>query len=160
MAIVLTSSEGAKTGLYYLQSRYYNSEWGRFLNADAFVSTGQGLLGNNMFAYCGNNPVLRVDSSGYFCFTALGAATGFVSGAITAMLSGQDKETWFETAYHSAIGGAIAGAGVDVALLILGTGGTAAPVVAGAVAYTLGGLGNVYTTHATSHGNANCWGPL
>ena len=107
-----------------------------------------------MFAYCGNNPVLRVDFSGYFFFTALGAATGFVSGAITAMLLGQDKETWFETAYHSAMGGAIAGAGVDVALLILGTGGAAAPVAAGAVAYTLGGLGNVYTTYATSHGNA------
>lgn len=50
--------------MYYLQSRYYNPEWGRFINADAFVSTGQGLLGNNMFAYCGNNPVDRTDPSG------------------------------------------------------------------------------------------------
>lgn len=38
---------------------------GRFINADAFTSTGQGILGNNMFAYCGNNPVSRIDSSGY-----------------------------------------------------------------------------------------------
>ena len=38
---------------------------GRFINADAFASTGQGLLGNNMFAYCLNNPVLFSDSSGY-----------------------------------------------------------------------------------------------
>jgi len=30
---------------------------GRFINSDVFVSTGQGLLGNNMFAYCGNNPL-------------------------------------------------------------------------------------------------------
>ena len=52
------------TGLYYLQSRYYNPEWGRFINADAFVSTGQGILGNNMFAYCRNNPVRRIDISG------------------------------------------------------------------------------------------------
>ena len=37
---------------------------GRFLNADALVSTGQGILGNNMFAYCGNNPVSRIDSTG------------------------------------------------------------------------------------------------
>ena len=36
----------------------------RFLNADAFASTGQGLLGNNMFAYCGNNPVNYEDPSG------------------------------------------------------------------------------------------------
>lgn len=44
-------------GLYYLRSRYYNPERGRFINADAFVSTGQGFVGNNMFAYCNNNPV-------------------------------------------------------------------------------------------------------
>ena len=55
-----------ETQLYYLQSRYYNPEIGRFINADALVSTGQGLLGNNMFAYCGNNPVTNVDYLGYF----------------------------------------------------------------------------------------------
>ena len=54
-----------ETGLYYLQSRYYNPLTGRFLNADALVSTGQGLLGNNMFAYCGNNPVNGADPAGY-----------------------------------------------------------------------------------------------
>lgn len=50
-----------ETGLYYLQSRYYNPEWGRFINADGLVSTGQGMLGNNMFSYCRNNPIVRVD---------------------------------------------------------------------------------------------------
>ena len=54
----------AETGLYYLQSRYYNPTIGRFINADALVSTGQGLLGNNMFAYCNNNPVCFCDPSG------------------------------------------------------------------------------------------------
>ena len=37
---------------------------GRFINADVFASTGQGLVGNNMFAYCNNNPVLFVDNDG------------------------------------------------------------------------------------------------
>ena len=53
-----------ETGLYYLQSRYYDPEIGRFINADAFASTGQGLLGNNMFAYCSNNPLRYTDSAG------------------------------------------------------------------------------------------------
>ena len=53
-------------GLYYLQSRFYDANTGRFINADGYVSTGQGLLSQNIFAYCGNNPVNRVDSTGYF----------------------------------------------------------------------------------------------
>ena len=39
---------------------------GRFINADGLVSTGQSILGYNMYAYCGNNPVSRVDSTGQF----------------------------------------------------------------------------------------------
>ena len=61
-----------ETGLYYLQSRYYDPEIGRFINADAFVSTGQGVLGNNMFAYCGNNPVNNVDPLGTCYYNAKG----------------------------------------------------------------------------------------
>ena len=53
-----------ESGLYYLQSRYYNPEIGRFINADGFVSTGQGPLGNNMFAYCLNNPANYYDPCG------------------------------------------------------------------------------------------------
>ena len=53
-----------ETRLYYLQSRYYDPTLGRFISADAFASTGQGILGNNMFAYCRNNPVIRKDASG------------------------------------------------------------------------------------------------
>ena len=60
-----------ETTLYYLQSRYYDPELGRFINADSYASTGQGILGNNMFAYCLNNPVVLVDGSGnaaHICF--------------------------------------------------------------------------------------------
>ena len=53
-----------ETGLYYLQSRYYDPELGRFINADGFAATGKGIVGNNMFAYCNNNPVLYIDSAG------------------------------------------------------------------------------------------------
>jgi len=56
----------AETSLYYLQSRYYDAEVGRFINADAYVSTGQGMIGNNMYAYCGNGPVNRIDITGAF----------------------------------------------------------------------------------------------
>ena len=54
----------SETELYYLQSRYYDPHIGRFVNADGLVSTGQGVLGNNMYAYCLNNPVIHVDYTG------------------------------------------------------------------------------------------------
>ena len=43
---------------------------GRFINADTYASTGQGILGNNMFAYCNNNPILYVDPFGNISRTA------------------------------------------------------------------------------------------
>ena len=57
-----------ETGFYYLESRYYDPKLSRFINADILVSTGQGLLGNNMFAYCLNNPGNYVDPSGMLAY--------------------------------------------------------------------------------------------
>ena len=55
----------SETGFYYLQSRYYDPELGRFINADSYASTdATGLLSANMFAYCENDPVMRVDPMG------------------------------------------------------------------------------------------------
>ena len=80
--------------MYYLQSRYYDPEIGRFINADAFASTGQGILGNNMFAYCGNNPVNGYDPTGTISYRSYsddaelfermleGGAGGLVGGVI------------------------------------------------------------------------------
>ena len=53
-----------ETGFYYLQSRYYNPEVGRFISSDVLLSTGQGVLGHNAYAYCGNNPASRIDTEG------------------------------------------------------------------------------------------------
>lgn len=53
-----------ETGLYYLRSRYYNPSWKRFMNADALVSNGKGLLGKNVFTYCNNCPVAQSDPTG------------------------------------------------------------------------------------------------
>ena len=54
-----------ESGLYYLQSRYYDPATRRFINADSYASTGQGLIGHNMFAYCNNDPGNSIDPYGY-----------------------------------------------------------------------------------------------
>lgn len=63
-----------ETGLYYLQSRYYNPEWERFLNADdasILSENNNELLRTNLFIYCCNNPVINSDPNGYFSFYAV-----------------------------------------------------------------------------------------
>ena len=55
-----------ETGFYYLQSRYHDPETCRFISADVLLSTSQGVLGYNSFEYCGNNPIVRLDTKGRF----------------------------------------------------------------------------------------------
>ena len=76
----------ADTELFYLQSRYYDANVCRFINADSYATTGQGFLGCNMFAYCLNNPVMRIDLQGEFG-ALLGAIIGggIVGGVIGAV---------------------------------------------------------------------------
>ena len=55
----------AETGYYYLQSRYYNPKWGRFISADSFSYIDAFTrLGFNAYIYCANNPIMFVDPSG------------------------------------------------------------------------------------------------
>ena len=54
-----------ETGFYYLQSRYYDPEVGRFINADDRIAGISGdVKGYNLFAYCFNNPVNMIDDNG------------------------------------------------------------------------------------------------
>jgi RHS repeat-associated protein len=78
-----------ETGVYYLQSRYYNPDWGRLINADAYIGTPGELLSCNMFTYCGNNPVNRDDPNGEFFGALIGcvAATLAIPVEIAAVVT-------------------------------------------------------------------------
>ena len=66
-----------ETRLYYLQSRYYDFANCRFINADTFATTdANGFLSANMFAYCENNPIMRVDADGEIWNVIAGAVIG------------------------------------------------------------------------------------
>ena len=104
--------------LYYLQSRYYSAEIGRFINTDdtqiAIATQGE-ILGVNLFAYCNNNPVMNVDYTGYISIsTIIGAIIGFGAGAILLPIFADykgytgKKRSWFiglGTAVLTIIGG-------------------------------------------------------
>ena len=53
-----------ETSWYYLQSRYYDPNTCRFISSDVYLSTGQGVIGHNSYAYCGNNPIANSDPLG------------------------------------------------------------------------------------------------
>ena len=63
----------AETGLYYLQSRYYDPEIGRFISADdtQYLGASGTALGYNLFGYCENNPVNAADPDGYLSGSAV-----------------------------------------------------------------------------------------
>ena len=50
-----------ETGLYYLNSRYYDPETGRFINADGIIAGVGNSQGYNLYSYCDNNSVNKVD---------------------------------------------------------------------------------------------------
>lgn len=133
-----------ETEFYYLQSRYYDPNTCRFISADVLLSTGQGVLGHNSFAYCGNNPVVRIDDQGQF-WNIIGAiaivvTTTIVSGVIGGLQEVANGGSFWTGAASGAVSGAIASAPAALATLTLGAtaaltpGLTAAASAAGAVA--------------------------
>ena len=72
-----------ETGFYYLQSRYYDAEVGRFINADDVNVLGMqfnSILKDNLYCYCESNPVNKSDDNGYIATWLVGAAVGAVAG--------------------------------------------------------------------------------
>ena len=102
-----------ETNLYYLQSRYYDPTVCRFINADdvAYIAP-ETLNGLNLFAYCGNNPVMRVDANGNAWWDWL------VAGAlVTACIVGA-----VFTGGATLIGAALIGAAIGGGLSIVSQG--------------------------------------
>ena len=99
--------------LYYLQSRYYDPNTGRFINADTQFDSNAGVLGYNLFAYCANNPVAFRDDTGEGLLLAM--AIGFVVGAAISGIAKVAKNyktgnKWWDGLAISMLAGGIGGA--------------------------------------------------
>ena len=115
-----------ETGLYYLRNRYYKPAWRRFINADNhdLLSQFRETLGNkNLYEYCNNNPLNKLDSTGNFGLLigmAVGAITGaIVSGVVSAASQyvSEGKVDWeivlVDMAF-GAVGGAVSATGISL----------------------------------------------
>ncbi len=87
-----------ETGYYYLQSRYYNPEWGRFINADEVIVNVGVADGYNLFAYCANNPINRCDESGNFWGVAIALAVVAVTVIVGKAIGLIDSDVQSEVA--------------------------------------------------------------
>ena len=77
----------SETGFYYLKSRYYDPAICRFISADSLLLIGSSSSSLNLFAYCGNNPVNRVDYGGNFFAEFCEFGKNVVSEIYSAMQS-------------------------------------------------------------------------
>ena len=125
-----------ETGWYYLNSRYYDPEVGRFLSADTVEYLApETINGLNLYAYCGNNPIMYTDSEGTSWWTdfwnsiagkivgtilVVGAVvvvsvlTAGVGAAVTGALGGGIAATIVGGAVGGAVSGMIIGAGASI----------------------------------------------
>ena len=141
-----------ETGLYYLQTRYYDPEVGRFISRDSIeYADPESINGLNLYAYCGNNPVMNVDPNGTLVISfivglVVSFAIGFASSSISQGIQyGWENINWVQ----SVVDGLFAVASTALAATGVGLG---ASIGLGAVL----GFGQ-YAIDSAFHGESLTW---
>ena len=156
-------------GLYYLKSRYYDPETGRFLTPDSIEYIDPDTIGGlNLYAYCNNNPVMFSDPEGHsFILTSLAiigiaALLGAISGAIVNGVvytlenpAGDERGFWASVA-GGAVSGAIMGAFSGV-VLVSGIGAGAMIAWSAGVGAFSGGAGTLTEGAINGKLQADSW---
>ena len=130
-----------ESGLYYLQSRYYDPVVGRFVSADdvAYLGATGSVLSYNLYTYCENNAVNNYDSNGYFSIRVyvVAAITTALIGAIAKIISNYTTGKRGKALFLGVLGAAMGTAVNSVLLMKLirkgGEGMVIAAFCAGAV---------------------------
>ena len=132
-----------ETGLYYLNSRYYDPELGRFINADDVSMldiTKITLNGLNLYSYCLNNPINQVDENGdipNWLKWLLGALVIVLAAALTVVSAGGFAAAGAAFAGALGIGSAAGGMTGFLAGVTIGA------ITAGAIGVVSGGISSV-----------------
>lgn len=101
-----------ETGFYYLQSRYYDAEIGRFINADdvKYLGNSGTVWGYNLYTYCEANPVNCIDPQGTAAITLSFLGIIFVVAAVVytcaVITSPRYRKSWSELC-NSAVKGIV-----------------------------------------------------
>ena len=144
-----------ETGLYYLQTRYYDPEFGRFISPDDTDYIDLNSLGGlNLYAYCNNNPIMYADPSGHSVIAILIilALTTVAGGVLAGKIAYDEGKRGWELAksaiWGAALGLAVGGAGIMLAAIFGGVIWGASATVLGvpiAQAFAIGALAFDFT---------------
>jgi len=151
-----------ETHLYYLNSRYYDPEVGRFINADRISILGESkdyFNGLNLFAYCNNNPISNVDESGEaWWHWLIGALIIVVAAVLTVVTAGGFAAAGAAFAGVLGIGGATAVGGA--AGLFAGI--TIGAAISGAIGFISGGISSLINGESFLDGASKgfMWGSI
>ncbi len=96
-----------ETGFYYLNSRYYDPQVGRFISPDAYLNGNGDIIGYNMYAYCSNNPVMYVDPTGQ----------GFFLDLIKKVWNAIEGSFYYDFGVGSGMGGTVSMDGIEGTIL-------------------------------------------
>ena len=126
-----------ETGFYFLKTRYYDPEIGRFMTIDDISYLDpESINGLNLYAYCLNNPVMMIDNSGcapaWWQWLLAGIA---IAGAITISVLTMGTAT--PVLVGMLIGGAVS-AGFEIGSQIIFDGGI--HDIGAILSATLGGM--------------------
>jgi RHS repeat-associated protein len=136
--------------LYCLKTRFYNPVLLRFITSDSIeYLDSSGIIGLNLYAYCGYDPVNMIDEEGNFAISSttflIGALIGAIVGGVISVgvtayeyIKDGEWDTNKFTYIGAVLGGAIAGAGLGI-VSVLGCGAGAALFI-GAPGFTIGNV--------------------
>ena len=154
-----------ETELYYLQTRYYDPELGRFISQDSLdYADPETINGLNLYAYCGNNPVMNVDPTGEITLAfilvsmLIGAIIGGVSAGVKASKAGLDAKG----IALAALGGAIMGAAVSGAFALGGAAVTGLTIlgkaISGVTLFAIATYGTVVASVINYYASSTAYG--
>ena len=127
-------------GLYDFSARMYDPALGRFLSVDPMAET---CLNMTPFAYCGNNPIIRVDPEGEIWHIVGGAVVGAVLEGGSALIQGKTGKEIAAAAVRGAIEGGVVAATGGAGLMVGIISNAGASVVGSAVEQVIANDGDI-----------------
>ena len=127
--------------LYYLQSRYYDPATCRFVNADDISYLDPETIGGlNLYAYCGNNPVMGVDPEGTAWWHWIVGIAIIAALALATIVTAGIAGVGIGTAFAAGFAGAAIGTGASGALVTIMAGAFAGAVIGAGTGIVSGAL--------------------